>query len=170
MAEQDFGIAVWGSGQTCDFVFFKRGQRAGQNTISLTENQIAGEDACEFFYAGWVQLMADDDVTGGRAICTRVLIQRGDGDLVEPIAVHPPTSRGLFGVPTSGNAGCAQKVSNRVFGNGSTRAFAHRLQRDNLARAVRKHKEVAVFGLPGVLARLANRGRVTVPEEDQRCK
>src|SRR5215470_17854434 len=96
-----------------------------------------------------------------------VLIERGDHNLIKVFPVHPPTRRGLCGVMSSRNTGRAQKFADRFIGNRGAGPSEPGLQGSDVAGGVGQSKEIAILGLPGVLARFLNGSDVAISEESQ---
>src|SRR6266481_2102897 len=70
--------------------------------------------------------------------------------------------------PPSARTILLQRAAKQLLGVGNRKPRAGRVQRDNFASSVRERKQVAIAGLPWILAGILDRRRIPVSEVRQR--
>jgi len=113
--------------------------------------------------------VAYNRLTRGQAPGVVIEIEGRDDDLIELIAIDPPVESGFSGITGWSGVGGSEELADR-FVSGGRSDFSAGLHSGDFAVTVGEGEEVAVLGLPGILAGVPDGGVVAIAKKGQGCE
>ncbi len=137
--------------------FLEQGKGADGNFAGFAEDDVAGGDASEIGGGAFADQPADDDKTE-EIFARGVVVERLKNNLIEACAAEPPT----------GTFSASDGARNHFLGGGGIEGRSGGVEGDDFCVLVCEDEKIAVVGLPGIFAGVADGGGIAVAHVGER--